>query len=131
MRYELNNLSYDNDRINTVSKDNQFHKYPEPTLENDQKYVQYGENNQADVAEISSPLESDAELQSQPHEGYTLKVPDNPLIDTKTSEGAENKPVPDYLAPAETKQEQFDDGILSTIHGNIFARFFHDFHTRK
>lgn len=117
MQYDLNNLSYENDQVNTVLKDNRFHEYPEPSLENDQKYFPYGENNQADVvAELIPPLRDDAELQSASKEGYVLEPANQPPSDTKIpEEGADYKPIADYQVPADTnQQEQFQQGTINT-----------------
>lgn len=109
VRYDLTNSPYDNDQINTVLKDN---RYPEPTLENDQRYVPYGENNQADVAELKPELGSDAELQTAPNNGHAIESANhaNQLRgDTKPTEEA---PI-DYnqIAADTNQQEQYQTGI--------------------
>ncbi|XP_077281018.1 inactive serine protease scarface [Temnothorax americanus] len=108
VRYDLDNLPYDNDQINTVLKDNQ---YPEPTLENDEKYVPYGENNQADVTELKPPLGNDAELQSPSDNGYEIEPANQPRDDTKP---AEELPIDYNQIPAGTNQrEQYQTGDTS------------------
>lgn len=104
MRYD--NSPYDNDQINTVLKDNQ---YPEPTLENDEKYVPYGENNQADVTELKLPLTNNAELQSPSDNGYEIE-PANQPHDIRPAE--EEVPIDYNQIPAGTnQQEQYQTGM--------------------
>lgn len=124
IRYHLDNSAYDNDRINTVLKDNRFHEYPEPSLENDQKYVPYGENNQADVAELKPPYGNDAELQSPSNDGFAIESANQPHSDVKTHEEV---PIDYNQIPADTKQrEQFQKGtqcdfFLDAILHEIFS----------
>ncbi|XP_072755992.1 uncharacterized protein Scaf isoform X2 [Anoplolepis gracilipes] len=108
VRYDLNNAPYENDQINTVLKED--NQYPEPSLENDQIYVPYGENNQADVAELKPPLEN-AELQTAPNNGYAIGSPNQLHSDTKPTEEA---PI-DYnqIAAGTNPQEQFQTGEAS------------------
>lgn len=106
VRYDLNNSPYDNDQINTVLKDN---RYPEPSLENDQRYVPYGENNQADVAELKPELESDVELQTAPNNGYAIESANQLRDDTKPTKEA---PIDYNQIAADTNQkEQYQTGI--------------------
>lgn len=98
VRYD--NSPYDNDQINSVlgPKD----KYPEPTLENDERYVPYGENNQADVTNLNLPLKTDGELQSASKSEYAIKSP---------SQSAEEPPVDYNHIPADTnEQNQYQSG---------------------
>ncbi|XP_050466888.1 uncharacterized protein LOC126859535 [Cataglyphis hispanica] len=108
VRYDLNNSPYDNDQINTVLKDN---RYPEPSLENDQRYVPYGENNQADVAELKPELGSDAELQTAPNNGHAIESANQLRDDTKPTEEA---PIDYNQIAADTNQkEQYQTGDAS------------------
>lgn len=102
VQYNPNNSPYDN-----VVQDNQ---YPEPSLENDQRYVPYGENNQADVVGVlTPPLINDAELQSASHEGYAIESANHPRGDAKP---AEDLPIDYNHIPAGTnQQEQYQTGI--------------------
>jgi len=103
VQYDLDNSPYDNDQINTVLKD----KYPEPTLENDEKYVPYGENNQADVTELNPPLGNNAELQS-PSDGYEIE----PVRSHDNIRVAEEIPIDYNQIPAGTnQQEQYQTGM--------------------
>lgn len=103
--HDFNNSPY-NDQINTVVKD---YQYPEPTLENDQRYVPYGENNQADVTELKAELESDTELQASPNNEHTIGSA-NQLRDDKKS----NQEIPlDYnqAAVGTSQQKQYATGM--------------------
>lgn len=104
VRYDFNNSPYD-DQINTVVKDNQ---YPEPTLENDQRYVPYGENNQADVTELKTPLESETELQAAPNDEHAIGSANQLRDDKKT---AQEIPL-DYnqIAVGTSQQKQYQTG---------------------
>ncbi|XP_032686691.1 uncharacterized protein LOC116851432 isoform X2 [Odontomachus brunneus] len=107
VRYDLNNSPYD-EQYNTVLKDDQYHEYPEPSLENDQKYVPYGENNQADVSELSPPLENDAELQSGTNNGYAIDSAGQPHDNMQTPEDV---PIDYNQVPAGTSpREQYQQG---------------------
>ncbi|KAL6256026.1 hypothetical protein P5V15_013261 [Pogonomyrmex californicus] len=104
VRYDLDNLPY-NDRINTVLKDNQ---YPEPTLQNDEKYVPYGENNQADVT-VLPPLGPNTELQS-PSGNYVIK----PVNQPHNVRPVEEVPIDYNQIPSDTnQQEQYQTGGTS------------------
>ncbi|XP_011881510.1 PREDICTED: uncharacterized protein LOC105569558 isoform X2 [Vollenhovia emeryi] len=106
VRYDLDNSPYD-DQINTVLKDNQ---YPEPTLENDEKYFPYGENNQADV-ELRPPLRNDAELQSPSDNGYAIEPANQPRDDVRP---AEEVPIDYNQIPSDTnQQERYQTGDVS------------------
>lgn len=103
----LNNSPYSNDQIfNTVLKDNQ---YPEPTLENDEKYVPYGENNQADVTVLKPPLEYNAALQSPSSIGYEKEPVSRPHDDIRPTEEV---PIDYNVIPSDTnQQEQYQTGM--------------------
>ena len=109
VRYDLNNSPYDNDQINTVLKDN---RYPEPSLENDQRYVPYGENNQADVAELKPASGNDVELQTAPNDKHAIESANQiRLGDIKSTEQA---PTDYNQIPAGTnQQEQYQTGDAS------------------
>jgi len=100
----LDNSPYDNNQINAVLKDNQ---YSEPTLQNDQKYISYGDNNQADVAGVlTPPLQNNVVLQSAPKEGYVIESPNQ-------HDDAEDLPVDYNQIPAGTnQQEQYQTGMM-------------------
>lgn len=101
---QYDNSPYGNDRINTMPKD---HRYPEPTLENDEKYVPYGENNQADVTELKPPLEDNAVLQSPSDNGYEIEAADQ----SRDTRPAEEVPIDYNQIPADTnRQEQYQTG---------------------
>ncbi|KAL0120597.1 hypothetical protein PUN28_008346 [Cardiocondyla obscurior] len=100
VQYDLDNSPYDNDHFNAVLKDN---RYPEPTLENDEKYVPYGENNQADVIELKPPLRNDAELQSPSNVGYELNPPNQLPNDIRQ---VEEVPIDYNQIPAGTNQQE-------------------------
>lgn len=87
-------------------KDNQ---YPEPTLENDQRYVPYGENNQADVTELKTPLESETELQAAPNDEHAIGSANQLRDDKKT---AQEIPL-DYnqIAVGTSQQKQYQTGM--------------------
>lgn len=104
---QYDNSPYGNDRINTMPKD---HRYPEPTLENDEKYVPYGENNQADVTELKPPLEDNAVLQSPSDNGYEIEAADQ----SRDTRPAEEVPIDYNQIPADTnRQEQYQTGDTS------------------
>ncbi|XP_011138425.1 uncharacterized protein LOC105182588 isoform X2 [Harpegnathos saltator] len=108
VRYNLNNSPYGNEQFNTVLKDDQYHQYPEPSLENDQKYVPYGEDNQADVAELNPPLGNDAELQSGTNDRYAIDSAGRPHDNVKAPEEV---PIDYNQVPAgSSPQEQFRQG---------------------
>lgn len=110
VRYDFNNSPYDNDQINTVVKDNQ---YPEPTLENDQRYVPYGENNQADVAELKPALESDVELQAAPNDEHAIESANQLRGDKK-----QTQEIPlDYnqIVVGTSQQKQYPAGMQQYI----------------
>lgn len=112
MRYDLNNSPYD-EQYNTVLKDDQYHEYPEPSLENDQKYVSYGEDNQADVSELNPPLENDAELQSGTNNGYAINSAGRPRDDVQTPKDV---PIDYNQVPAGTSpQEQYQQGTFAIL----------------
>lgn len=107
VQYDLNNSPYD-EQFNTVLKDDQYQPYPEPSLENDQKYVPYGDNNQADVAELNPSLENDAELQSGTNDRYAIDSVAQPHDNVKDS-----KEVPidyNHVSDGSSPQEQFQQG---------------------
>ncbi|XP_012536008.1 uncharacterized protein LOC105836494 isoform X2 [Monomorium pharaonis] len=97
VRYDLDNSPY-NDQIN-VLRDNQ---YPEPTLENDEKYYPYGENNQADVTVLRPPLENNV-VQSPSNSGYEIE-PINRPNDIKPVE--EVPPIDYNQIPSDTNQRE-------------------------
>lgn len=108
MRYDFDNSPYDNDQINTVLKDNQ---YPEPTLENDEKYVPYGENNQADVTELKPPLGNNAEPQIPSDDGYEIEPANQARDDIRPANRLE-VPIDYNQIPADTnRQEQYQTGM--------------------
>ncbi|XP_067206831.1 uncharacterized protein [Linepithema humile] len=108
VRHEFDNSPYNNDQINTVLKNNQ---YPEPTLENDQKYVPYGENNQADVIELRPPSRNYAKLQSVTNEAYPIKSVNLPRGDIQSTEEV---PINYNQIPSDTnQQEQYQTGSVS------------------
>jgi len=116
VRYD--NSPYDNDQ-NTVLKDNQ---YPEPTLENDEKYVPYGENNQADVTELKPPFRNNAELQSPSDNGY--EIANQPRDDIRPAE--EEVPIDYNQIPADTnQQEQYQTGMQR--HTDFFLQYLFSF----
>ncbi|XP_020289150.1 uncharacterized protein LOC109857355 [Pseudomyrmex gracilis] len=100
VRYD--NSPYDNnDQINSVLGP----KYPEPTLENDERYVPYGENNQEDVTSLNPPLKTDGESQSASNGKYAIKSP---------NQSAEEAPVDYNHIPADTNQQtQYQSGDFS------------------
>lgn len=109
VQYDLDNSPYD--QINTVPKDDRYPdnlQYPEPTLENDEKYYPYGENNQADVTNLKPPLENNAELQSPTDNGYqTANRPHNDNV-------RPIEPIDYNQIPADTnQQEQYQTGGTS------------------
>lgn len=104
LQYDLDNSPYNNDQINTVKGN----RYPEPTLENDEKYVPYGENNQADVTDLVPPLRNDADLQSPSDNGYQIAPANRPHDDIKL---AEEVPIDYNQIPSDTnQQEQYQTG---------------------
>lgn len=110
LQYDLNGSPYGNNQINAVLKDNRF---PEPSLENDQRYVPYGQNNQADVAgvELTPPLRNDAELQSASNDGYAIESTAQPHRDANP---AEDLPVDYNQIPADTNQrERYQTGAMT------------------
>ncbi|XP_018398523.1 PREDICTED: uncharacterized protein LOC108776415 [Cyphomyrmex costatus] len=106
VQYNVHN-PYDNDPFNTV-KDNQ---YPEPTLENDEKYVPYGDNNQADVTELKPPLENNIILQSPSNNGYNIESANQPHISIRP---VNEIPIDYNHIPSDTNQrEQYQTGDSS------------------
>ncbi|XP_029166368.1 inactive serine protease scarface isoform X2 [Nylanderia fulva] len=107
VRYDLNSSPYGN-QINTVLKPP--NQYPEPSLENDQRYVPYGENNQADVAELK-PAENNAELQTAQNDKHVIEST-NPIHLSNTP--TEEDPIDYNQIPADTnQQEQYQTGDAS------------------
>ncbi|EZA59838.1 uncharacterized protein LOC105274877 [Ooceraea biroi] len=110
VQYDFHNSPYENDQINAVLKNNQ---YLEPTLENDQRYVPYGQNNQADVAsvDLTPPLRNDGELQSAANDGYVLEAANQPYSEARP---AKDLPVDFNQIPDGTnQQEQYQSGSAS------------------
>lgn len=113
MQYDLNNSPYD-EQYNTVLKDDpQYHKYPQPSLENDQKYIPYGENNQADVTVLNPPLENNAELQSETNDGYAVESASRPHDNAKAPEDIPNY---NHVSAGTSPQEQYQQGTFSQIY---------------
>jgi len=112
----LDNSPYNNNQINAVLKDSQ---YSEPTLQNDQKYISYGDNNQADVAGVLiPPLKNNAVLQSAPNDGYVIKSPNQ-------HDDAEDLPVDYNQIPAGTnQQEQYQTGTVHQALSLSLSRLF-------
>jgi len=109
VRHDFDNSPYDNDQSNTVLKNNQ---YPEPILENDQKFVSYGENNQADVTELRPPSRNYAKLQSATNEAYPMKSANSLRDDIQTTE---EMPIDYNQIPSDTnQQEQYQTDIQHT-----------------
>lgn len=89
-------------------KDNQ---YPEPTLENDEQYFPYGENNQADVTDLTPPLGNNAELQSPSDNGYEIEPANQPHDGIRPTEEV---PIDYNQIPSDTnQQEQYQTGITT------------------
>ena len=100
------NVYYPFDPINAV-KDNQ---YPKPTLENDEKYVPFGDNNQADVTELlKPPLENNIVLQSPSNNEFDIESANQPHVNIRP---AEEIPVDYNHIPSDTnQQEQYQIGM--------------------
>lgn len=114
VRYDLNNSPYDN-QINTV-------QYPEPSLENDQRYVPYGDNNQADVAELKPASGNDAELQAAPNDKHAIESANQIRLSNRPTEEA---PIDYNQIPAGTnQQDQYQTGMFKY---SIYTYNFHSF----
>ncbi|XP_014485658.1 PREDICTED: uncharacterized protein LOC106750091 [Dinoponera quadriceps] len=110
VRYDVNNSPYD-EQYNTVLKDDRYnHQYPEPSLENDQKYVQYGEDNQADAVQVNPPLGgNEAELQSGTNDGYAIDSVGQPHDNVKAPEEV---PLDYNQVSGSSPREQFQEGSV-------------------
>ncbi|KYN36833.1 Serine proteinase stubble [Trachymyrmex septentrionalis] len=91
---------FDIDPINAV-KGNQ---YPKPTLENDEKYVPFGDNNQADVTELlKPPLENNIVLQSPSDNRFDVETANQPHVNIRP---AEEIPIDYNHIPSDTNQQE-------------------------
>lgn len=123
VRYDFDNSPYEN-QINTVLKDNQDN-HPKPSLENDEKYVPYGENNQADVTELKPPpLGNKGELQTPTDNGYEIEPANQSSRDDIRPADRLEVPIDYNQIPADTnRQEQYQTGMRghsSISHLNFF-----------